>query len=132
MLSQIVPDFGSVLNPVDVTAQVTTRVLLPRPDGDKYKTCLQLVAEDGNVDSLIIMITMLEGQRAIKVARDIVDISGDINKPVLVTWVAGTLGEDGYRILREKRIPLFDSPTKCVKAVKALVEYKRTLSLANA
>jgi acetyltransferase len=131
-LSEIVPEFGSVLNPVDVTAQVTTRVLLPGPDADKYKTCLRLVAEDKNVDGLIIMITMMEGQRAVKAGNDIVDISERIDKPILVTWVAGSLGEPGYGVLREKGIPLFDSPTKCVKALKALVDYKGNLSLADA
>jgi acyl-CoA synthetase (NDP forming) len=78
------------------------------------------------------MITMMEGQRAVKAGNDIVDISERIDKPILVTWVAGSLGEPGYGVLREKGIPLFDSPTKCVKALKALVDYKGNLSLADA
>ena len=77
------------------------------------------------------MITPVGFRKAIKVAKDTVDLHDLIDKTIYVTRFAGSLAEDGYRILRDRHIPLFDSPTKCVRAAKAPVQHKRSLSLVR-
>jgi acyl-CoA synthetase (NDP forming) len=70
---------------------------------------------------------MVGEDRAPKVANDIREISQIMDKPILVSWLAGDLAKEGYRILNESHIPTFKTPERCVFAIKKLVEYSRNL-----
>jgi acetate---CoA ligase (ADP-forming) len=123
-LIKILPAFGSTLNPVDVTGQISHRVASEGQEGEMYKKCIRAVRKDSNIDVLLINVTMAGGQdRAPKMANDIVDVSKDTDKPILVSWLAGDLAKEGYTLLKENHIPTFRTPERCVSAIKKLVEY---------
>jgi len=115
------PKFASVLNPVDVTAQLFQMIFTE--DMQLYKNCLRVMLKDSGIDVLIIALTMIIGERANKIAEDIVEISKETDKPILVVWLAGDLALDGYRILKDHNIPLYFSASRCIKALNNAVNY---------
>lgn len=122
----LLPPFGSPMNPVDMTAQTSQRLFSNEPE--LLKNYLRAMLQDETIHSLIIMLTMYVGQRAEKAARDIVDIFHQTDKPIAVCWIAGSLAQDAYKILEKAGVPLFETPGRCVRAIKALVKYSLFLN----
>jgi len=124
-MMNLLPPFGSALNPVDMTAQSSQRLFSGEPE--LLKNYMRAMLRDRSLHSLIIMLTMYVGKRAEKAAQDIVDIFRETEKPMMVCWIAGSLAREGYRILEKAGVPLFKTPGRCVRAVGALVKYSHFL-----
>ncbi|MCF8111355.1 MAG: acetate--CoA ligase family protein [Desulfobacteraceae bacterium] len=124
-LKELVPKFASVINPIDVTAQFFQTLFTQ--DHDLMTKCLVEILEDENTDVLIIALTMAIGERAVKIAHDIVGAAQNTNKPIAVVWMAGDMAKDAYQVLRENKIPLYSSGGKCVKALKNLITFSGKL-----
>lgn len=123
----LLPYFGSALNPVDTTAMFSQFLV---KDPEYFKRLLRPMVKEKSVHSIILMITMATGERAKKMARDIVEVYQEMDKPMVVSWIAGNLAEDGYQILREAGIPLFMNTKKSVQALQALIRYTEQLQKA--
>jgi len=101
-LHDLLVEFSAVENPVDVTAQVTGKLLSKNPkEADAFKESIKTLLADPGVDVGIVILTMVEGKRAEKAALDIVEAMRAVNKPVIVTWLAGNLARSGYDILEK-------------------------------
>jgi len=122
---KLLPPFGSAMNPVDITGQSEERRFSGEPE--LLKNYMRILLRDQNLHTLFIMLTMYIGKRAEMAAQDIVDIFRETEKPLVVCWIAGGLGEEGYKILRKAGVPLFQTPGRCVRAVSALVKYSQSL-----
>jgi acyl-CoA synthetase (NDP forming) len=96
-------------------------------DPEYFKRLLRPMAKEKTVHSIILMITMSTGERAKKMARDIVEVYQETDKPMVVSWIAGNLAEEGYQILRQAGIPLFMNTKKSVQALRALIQYTELL-----
>jgi acyl-CoA synthetase (NDP forming) len=81
------------------------------------------MVREKSIHSIILMITMSTGERAKKMAQDIVEIYQETDKPMVISWIAGNLAEEGYQIIREAGIPLFMNTKKSVQALRTLVQY---------
>jgi acyl-CoA synthetase (NDP forming) len=114
------PYFGSVLNPVDTTAMFSQFMA---KDPEYFKKLLRPMVREKRIHSNILMITMSTGERAKKMPRDIVEICRETDKPMVISWIAGSLAEEGYQIIRQARIPLFINTKKSVQAFRTLVRY---------
>lgn len=105
-LARLVPDFGAVANPVDVTAQLFN-------DGGSFGEVCALVRADPAVDAVLVLLTMLVGETATALARELaatVAEQGPDAPPVAVVWMAGEDGTAPARaVLREAGIPVFSS-----------------------
>lgn len=114
-LQPLVPAFGSVANPVDVTAQVIN-------DAGQLGNVCQAVAGDDEVDSLLIVLTTLGGKTAVEIARSILAAAKATDKPCVVAWlyahaeIAAAAG-----VLREAGIPVLPSTTAALKILSKLV-----------
>ncbi|GAW93038.1 CoA-binding domain-containing protein [Calderihabitans maritimus] len=116
-INQVIPDYGSALNPVDVTAQVIN-------DPQGFIQVLEAMLENPAIDALVIVVTMIAGAAGERLARDIVEVYRRSSKPVVVAWTAGDrLMENCFAILRKGDVPYFKSPVRCVKALGALMKY---------
>ncbi len=116
----LLPYFGSALNPVDTTAMFSQFLA---KDPEYFKRLLRPMVKEDKVHSIILMITMSTGERAKKMAKDIVEVYQETDKPLVVSWIAGSLAEEGYQILRSAGIPLFMNTRKSAKAIRALIQY---------
>jgi acetate---CoA ligase (ADP-forming) len=116
-LRGVVPEFGSLLNPVDVTAAIFN-------DTSLIKRALQAVVDDPEVDCVAMMNASLQGELAEKIAREIVAVAGSVSKPVFVAWSAReTVAPEAYALLDGARIPHYRSPVRCARALTVLSGY---------
>lgn len=112
-LSAVIPDFGSVENPVDVTAQLFSHGV--HAFGD---VCARIAADD-DVDQLAVVLTMVTGRAADALAADLADLVDGTGIPVHLCWLAGHEQTASARaLLRERRIPVHDSVRRLAQAVR--------------
>ncbi len=121
---KLLPPFGSALNPVDITAQSRQ---LEASNPDLYKDYLRVLLRDPGCHSVIFILTAASGKRGQKIARDIVDLFPETEKPIAVSWFAGNVAQDCYEILEKAGVPLFKIPGRCVRAMGALARYSQFL-----
>jgi acetate---CoA ligase (ADP-forming) len=124
-LRQKLPKFASVLNPVDVTAQLLQMMFTE--DIDLFKKCLRDLLADKDLNVLIIALTLVIGERAVTMARHIAEVSKETEKPMMVVWMAGDMASEGYEILRNSNIPLYSSVIRCVRALKKMLSYHQSI-----
>ncbi len=122
-LRAVLPAFGATGNPVDVTAQMLAEpTLLARS--------LQAMLRAPNVDVVIVALTMLTRLYPVEqIVDDVVRISREAARPVLVCWVAAEAS--GIDRLRAGGVPTFTDPTRCMRAVAALVRQASTIEIGE-
>ncbi|WP_345411116.1 acetate--CoA ligase family protein [Actinomycetospora chlora] len=122
-LARLVPAFGAVANPVDVTAQLFNV-------GGGFGEVCGLVRADGAVDAVLVLLTMLVGDTATDLARDLVATvaeQGPDAPPVAVVWMAGEDGTAPARtVLRDAGIPVFSSIALAVRVLDAIAPHPRS------
>lgn len=112
-LRKVVPPFGSVKNPVDITAQFIA-------DPGLLRASLEIVLEDPRVDAAIFYLGLMD-RFADQVTANIREVHRKTRKPLVVAWAAAP--ERGLRALRESGICALPSAVRAVNAVRGLVEY---------
>ena len=130
IMRKLLPPFGSALNPIDMTAQTSQRMFSSEPD--LLKRYLRTLLKDESLHVIIVMLTMYVGNRAEKVAQDIVEVFQETDKPMAICWIAGSLAQDAYKILEKAGVPLFKTPGRCVRAINGLVKYSHFLKRLGA
>lgn len=112
-LREVVPAFGSVANPVDITAQFIA-------EPDIFRDSVKAVMADPGVDIGVVWFQLMHEfvDTLEKVFRD---IAAALNKPLLVCWVAGPA--DGLQRLRDLGFPVFRSAGAAMAAADAMVRY---------
>jgi len=116
-IEQVIPAFGSAMNPVDVTAQVINKA-------DDFTNVLQAMVDNPAVDALVIVVTQITGESARQMAESIVAMSRQTTKPITVAWTAGDiLVADNLKIIVDGGVQLYRSPVRAVKAMGRLMKY---------
>lgn len=117
-LEALIPPFGALTNPVDVTAQLFSEMDSGRPELFR-EVCL---AVGEAVDALVVTLTMLTGDSARRLAEDLVVMARTLQKPLLIAWLVGDeLGKPAKAVLAEAGLPVFSSPGAAVGAVARLI-----------
>jgi acyl-CoA synthetase (NDP forming) len=114
---------GDLGNPLDIRGQ----------GAQHLAALLDLFIRDDRYHVLTVALGLpAVGDRAVKIARDLIDVAAKTDKPLIVLWMGSRLDpegrasdEDGFRLLETSRVPIFSSPDKCFKALHALVQYHR-------
>src|SRR5262249_25421769 len=94
---------------------------------------LDLFIRDERYHLLVVALGLpCTGERAMHIARDVIDVAGKTDKPLVVLWMGSRLDpegrpseHDGFRMLEPSRVPVCSSPDTCYRAVRALVQYGR-------
>ncbi|MCP1673630.1 acetyltransferase [Natronocella acetinitrilica] len=112
-LKQIVPAFGAVGNPVDITAQFIA-------EPEIFRDSVIAVMDDPAVDIGIVWFQLMHEfvDQLMDVFRAIRE---GVSKPVLVCWVAGPA--DGISQLRELGFPVFRSASAALNAAGAAARF---------
>ncbi len=82
VLAQVVPSFGSTVNPVDTTAQL----FVGEPDA--FERACAAVAADPDVDAIVVVLTNVLGPAGVNTARAVAAVAEQTDKPLSVTWLA--------------------------------------------
>jgi acyl-CoA synthetase (NDP forming) len=127
-LEALIPPFGALTNPVDVTAQLFSEMDSGRPELFR-EVCL---AVGEAVDILVVTLTMLTGDSARRLAEDLVAVGQVSNKPLLIAWLVGDkLGEPAKAVLAKAGLPVFSSPGAAVNTIAKLVGRRTGMSSAG-
>jgi acetate---CoA ligase (ADP-forming) len=119
-IKEIIPLFGSALNPVDITAQVIN-------DPNMFRRTLQVLADANEVD--IIVVTLQAGRELLrKLCNELIEIDAKISKPIVVTLSGSNeiVGE-GRELLKNNGVPVYDSTYRTVLAIRHLVHYSQSI-----
>ena len=120
-LREFVPSFGSLLNPVDVTAAIFNDTTL-------INRTLQVIVDDPNVDCVAMINASLQGELAEKIAHEIVSVASRTTKPIFIAWSAReAVAPEAYAALDAANIPHYRSPVRCGRALAALSGYAEAL-----
>jgi len=110
VLRGIVPAFGAIANPVDVTASIFN-------DIRRFTDAVDVVLADPGIDQLAVLMASLSGEPAAACCEALVKTMRARGKPVLVGWSARrNRAQEAYRILEEAGVPIFPSPVRLAKA----------------
>ena len=110
---EIIPVYGSALNPVDLTGQLIN-------DTSSIKRSAALLLNSDYIDIVVIFLGMLK-HFCDKIIEDIVELSQNTNKLLCVVWMDPPNG--AIRILQENGIPTFEDPIRCIRAISMVVKY---------
>jgi acyl-CoA synthetase (NDP forming) len=113
-LRAVLPPFAPTRNPIDTTGKVTT-------DPHLFGRAAEIAIRSVHIDALLVAITTLTGQSAELIALDISDLRAHTSKPIVVAWTVPELAAGrAFTMLREARIPVFDSFSLGVSALSAI------------
>ena len=116
-LASQLPAAANVYNPIDILGDALA---------DRYEFALDVVLDDAKVDSVLILLTPQAMTDSEAAAEAVVRTSGKkTSKPILACFLGAGKVEQGIRILREGRVPQYDSPETAVSTIKVMCEYVR-------
>ena len=116
LIREHIPEFGSALNPVDLTGQVVN-------SKEAFSECLRALFEDDGIDTVVLQITNASGESAEEYAERVVDVASGYDKPLLLCWTGGVDRSSGLERYRDAGIPVFENPARCVRSVAALARF---------
>ena len=114
-LEQYLPDAASAANPVDVLGDARA---------DRYQFALEKVANDPNVDGILVLLTPQAMTEIDATAQEITKLAGTIKKPILACFMGEARIQKAIDILIENDIPNYSFPERAANAFRALSEYR--------
>lgn len=118
-LGEIVPAFGAVDNPVDITATVLS-------DPSLFDRSLDVLIADDTVDIIVACFCVMAGPDVEKAVTSLRKAAEKGGKPILVARTgADFLAPDAPRDLRAAGLPEYPTPGRALRAAAALWEVSR-------
>ena len=117
-LDENLPPAWSHGNPVDVLGDARSK---------RFAKAVEIVLADRNVDAVLAILTPQAMTNPTATAKEIAELGGRGDKPILAAWLGGGSMREGRRILASAGIAAYDTPEEAVKAFMTLVAYARNL-----
>lgn len=118
-LADIVPPFGAIDNPVDITATVLS-------DPSLFDRSLDVLIADDQVDIIIACFCVMAGPDVEKAVTSLAKAANNGGKPVLVARTgADFLAPDAPDMLRDAELPEYPTPGHALRAAAALWQVSR-------
>jgi acetyltransferase len=116
-LSSRLPAAANLHNPIDVLGDALA---------DRYEFALSIVLDDASVDTVLVLLTPQAMTDATATAEAVVKIAHQKpTKPILACFLGASKIAEAIRILREGKIPQYDSPESAVATIKMMADYVR-------
>lgn len=110
-LAVALPAEANTHNPVDIIGDARA---------DRYKTALEILIEDENVDQILVLLTPQSSTEIKKTAKLIGRIKNKTSKNIVASFIGGTKSSAGWPILREFKVPHFDFPVDATRVLGLL------------
>ena len=118
-LAGIVPSYGNITNPVDVTAAVMS-------SPDLFEKCLEVLARDSGVDSIVACFAVLVGADVERIANALGDVRKIRPLPIAVARTGSqNLAPEASLLFKKMNLPVFPTPDRAVAALRILNESAR-------
>ncbi|MEO0514301.1 MAG: bifunctional acetate--CoA ligase family protein/GNAT family N-acetyltransferase [Planctomycetota bacterium] len=118
-LNEALPPFWSHNNPVDVLGDAPP---------ERYGVATKIVAEDPEVDAVLVILTPQAMTDAFAAAEAVADAVKDSNKLVLTAWAGGASVIAGRELLSARGIPAYPTPERAIQGLMHLVNYQRNIA----
>ena len=115
-LKGYLPAAANLYNPVDVLGDATAA---------RYEFAIKTVMEDPNVSCVAVLLAPLDTVDIKAVAEHVASFAGKVSMPVVGAFVGGTKTNVGIELMHEANVPCYDSPDKAIRALGAMVHYKK-------
>jgi acyl-CoA synthetase (NDP forming) len=119
-LATIVPSYGNITNPVDVTAAVMSTP-------DLFERCLRVIANDPGVDAIVACFAVLVGSDVERIATALGDVEEIRMIPIAVARTgSASLAQGAGKLFASMKLPVFPTPDRAVAALRILGESARS------
>jgi acetyltransferase len=119
LFEDIIPQFGSLKNPIDLTGMATPKT---------YKQALTAALTSERIDSIIVLYTMGAQQVPQEFAEAIITAIKDAPaKPLMVAMFGGVETKEAIKILNRAKTPAYEDPEAAVRALGAIYRWKSYL-----
>jgi len=115
-LSKELPAEANIYNPIDVLGDARL---------DRYRLSIEAMLAEERVDAIVVIMAPVGTAAVANIAQYVADLGNDLNKPVVTCLMGGADMEEGIRILRESRVPNFDSPERAIETLGGLARFVR-------
>ena len=113
-IMKLLPSYGSAQNPIDATAQAIGEL--------GYAKLVELVAQSKRIDTILLISSLANPERAKKLADEMAGITATLDKPILLsTYTIATPAS--IAVIAGAGIPCYTSMPSCARAIRALVDY---------
>ncbi|MFO0793358.1 MAG: acetate--CoA ligase family protein [Candidatus Brocadiaceae bacterium] len=113
-LRSILPDMANMYNPVDVLGDAKA---------DRYKSVIEKVVEDPNVDMVLVILTPQTMTEIEKTAEVVCDVSSQTDKTIVTSFMGGKRIDNGLKIMCQRRVPNYSFPERAILAIEAAYKY---------
>jgi len=114
----LLPAAWSHGNPVDILGDA---------DPERYAKTLEVAADDGNSDGLLVVLTPQAMTEPTKTAEHLRPHARDNDKPILASWMGGDAVAPGEKILNEAGLPTFAYPDTAARVFNHMWRYSYNL-----
>ncbi len=114
-LSNVLPKFASLRNPIDTTANISA---------NHYKLALKILSEDDDIDGIIGIVVRAFTMDINEFCNEIIDVYKEIKKPLIICLMGIVEIEEGLKKLQSYKIPTYSFPEDAIKSFAKLYEYK--------
>ena len=115
-LLEVLPRSASIMNPIDVLGDALAQ---------RFADASEIVLKNENCDALVILLTPQIMTQIKKTAEMIGAVSKKYNKPVLCSFIGGSLVGEGEKILNSMHIPSFRFPERAIYALGKMWNFKK-------
>lgn len=116
-LGKIIPAFGSIHNPADVTAGVFNDMTL-------LTGSIGAVLDDPEIHQLAILLASIPGSPATRAAEAIAAAAAKTDKPIHVAWSGRRAkSEEAYAIFEAAGVPVVSTPVRLAEAAAKLARF---------
>jgi len=114
-LKEYLPGVASAGNPVDVLGDA---------QADRYEFAIQKVADDQNVDGVLVILTPQAMTEVEKTADAVCAVANKTDKPVFACFMGEATIKEGVKILSEAGVPNYPFPERAALSFKAMSNYR--------
>lgn len=118
VLSATLPPAANIHNPVDMLASASP---------EQYAKCLEILLKDDNVDAVMVILPPPPMFQAEEVAKKVIEVIGNWNKPVVIALLGSTLVEGASNEFRKMRVSTYPFPERAASALGVLVRRAKFL-----
>ena len=120
------PSFGSLFNPVDVTAAIFNDLSMIKPHAATRSSTIRTSIRIAMINA------SLQGELAANVAREIAAVARQTAKPIFLAWSArDEVAVEAYAMLDAAKLPHYKSPVRCGRALATLSWYAEAVRRAE-
>lgn len=121
-LARLLPRQANIHDPVDVLGDAKS---------ERYHHALKVCIHEEKVDGIMVILTPQTTTEIEKTAQSIVQMKHITDKPIVCSFLGGTLVKEGQNTLNINNIPNFTYPEQAIYSIGKLYEYSAIQELAN-